>query len=319
MSSLPLKTAQNNQNSADLSRADRLSFVTEEPDPDRLDLGIVIVNWNVRALLEANLRSLERSVGKERVHVIVIDNASSDGSVDYLKPLFPWVTFIANTKNLGFAKACNQGLVITRARHLLLLNPDMLVEPETISSAIRYADAHPEIGVFSAKLLREDGSVIRSVRRFPTFFSQMCVVLKMEKLFPQINRWYHADDVDLTLEQDVDSLRGAFFFIHEKALRVLGGLDERYFIWFEDVDYCRRAIAQGFRVRHVPSIQLHDAIGRSFAQRKLFWKQKQMTTSMITYFSVWQPFWQSLILRIVRLPVLAAAWAHDQFLQKDKI
>lgn len=316
MSSLPPKTGQNNQNSAELSRVDRFRFIQEESDQNHPDVGIVIVNWNVRELLEANLRSLEASIGPGTGRVIVVDNASMDGSVDYLTPLFPWVTFVANKENLGFAKACNQGMVLTRARHILLLNPDMRVEPETISSALAYAEAHPEVGIFSARLLHEDGTEIRSVRRFPTFLSQLLIVLKLEKLFPKLNHWYHGDDLDLSKEQDVDSLRGAFFFIQEKALRVLGGLDERYFIWFEDVDYCRRAHKYGFIVRHVPSIRLHDAIGRSFAQRKLFWKQNQMTTSMIQYFTYWHPVWQSLILRVVRLPILGAAWMYDHFSQK---
>lgn len=304
-----------------MSRGEGLYWLAHDPeDGVRPDLGIVIVSWDVCELVQKNLASLEKSTGNFSARTILIDNASTDGTVEMVRSQFPWVTVIANTKNRGFAAACNQGIGATRARHILLLNPDMRVESDTITKAISYADAHPEGGVFGGQLLQEDGTILPSVRRFPDLFSQIMVLLKVVKWFPSVVECYLAKDLNLSHEQEVDSLRGSFFLIHERVLRFLGGLDERYFIWFEEVDYCRRARLHGFSVRFVPSLRAHDAFGRSFAQRRLFWKQKQFTRSLITYFETWRPWWESVCLRVVSVPVLVIVWMYDQiFLKKGPV
>ena len=307
MSSLTPQTMQNNRFSPDLSSG------------VRPDLAIVMVHWNVREYLLRNLRALEHSVGDFTAQVMVVDNASTDGSVQEIRAEFPWVTVIENKENLGFARACNQGMALSKARHLLLLNPDTCVEPDTLSKSIEYADADPRVGVFSVRLVREDGSEVRSVRRFPDLWSQVLTMLKLAKFFPRLVGRYLAEDLDLSREQEVDSVRGAYFFIHERVLQALGGLDERYFIWFEEVDYCRRAHERGFSVRHVPSIRITDAVGKSFSQRRLFWKQRQLSRSMILYFSIWEPWWQTWVLRLMWVPVLAIAWVMDPILSRRKV
>ncbi len=312
MSSLAPENALNNQNTGVLSRGEP-RWVILAPVGMRVDLLIVIVSWNVADLLRENLRSLKASVGEFSAKVIVVDNASHDGTVSMLREEFPWVEVIANTENLGFAHANNQAIARISAKHVLLLNPDMRVEPETLVRAIAYADAHPEAGVVSGLLLTENGTPLRSVRRFPTVLSQLAVLLKCTRFVPRVMARYLANDLDLTKEQAVDSVRGSFFLLPERARRVLGGLDERYFIWFEEVDYCRRAHLAGFSVLHAPSIIAHDAVGKSFAKQKLFWKQNHFSRSMVTYFTTWEPWWQSLLLRMVRIPVLGVMWCIDRF------
>lgn len=276
------------------------------------DLAIIIVNWNVCDLLRENLRSLAESQGRFTAEVIVIDNASSDGSCAMVSDEAPWVTLLRNDENLGFSKACNQGIAASRARHVLLFNPDMRVRPDTLAQTVAYADEHPTRGLFTALLLQEDGVPIRSVHRFPTFWSQVLILSKLGRLFPRALAEYEAADLDLLQEQDVDSVRGAFLCIPERVLRVLGGLDERYFIWYEDVDYCRAAIQARYTVRHVPSIVAYDRVGRSFAQRTLAWKQRRIADSMIRYFETWHPWWQAALLRGLASAVVLLAHLYER-------
>lgn len=307
MSSLAPENVPNNEIPGTLSRGGSPQWIPPT-DPATTDILLVTVGWNVVDLLVQNLQTLQNSVGSYSARMVVVDNASSDATVARVRAEFPWVTVIANQENRGFGAACNQGMLAGRSRHVLLLNPDMRVEPDAIARLIDYADAHPDVGVVSGKLTHEDGSIIQSVRRFPDFWSQFVILSQLEKVFPSLTKRYHARDLDLNQEQEVDSVRGSLFLITERANRVLGGIDERYFIWFEEVDYCRRAQLHGLKIMHVPSVRAYDAIGRSFAQRDVFWKQQQFTRSMVTYFSLWEPWWQSLILRTFRLLNLTAAW-----------
>lgn len=307
MTSLASENVANNEFTGTLSRGGFPTWVLPH-DPSPTDVIVVTVGWNVADLLVENLQALGKSVGAYSVRMVVVDNFSADQMVERVRAEFPWVTVIANTENRGFGAACNQGMLAGRSRHVLLLNPDMRVEPDTIARLIDYADMHPEVGVISGKLTHEDGSIIQSVRRFPDFVSQFVIMSQLEKVFPSLTKRYHARDLDLNQEQEVDSVRGSLFLITERANRVLGGIDERYFIWFEEVDYCRRAKLHGLKVMHVPSVRAFDAIGRSFAQRDVFWKQQQFTRSMVTYFTLWAPWWQSNVLRAFRLINLAAAW-----------
>ncbi len=268
------------------------------------DLAVVIVSWNVKDALLANLESVFGSTVVS-FDVIVVDNASSDGTVDAVRASFPEVTVIANTENVGFAKGCNQGIQrVTRnaelgapnsdvpgsglrAPHVLLLNPDMRVEPDALAKTVAYLDAHPDVAVVGARLIGQDGKVMRHLRRFPSYVSQVVIALKLQRVFKGVIANYMGEDLDLEKEQDVDSVRGSYFAINRTALEKIGMLDERYFIWMEEVDYCRQAKQKGMRVRYVPSIVAHDLVGRSFAQRNTWWKRKQFATSMATYFWKW--------------------------------
>ncbi len=276
------------------------------------DLAIIIVSWNVKALVLKNLEALRQAVVGLSVQVVVVDNASADGTVEAVRASFPEVTVIANTENVGFAKACNQGIGASPSRHALLLNPDMQVEADAVRMTIAYLDTHPEVGVMGAKLIGADGKTIPHVRRFPTFWDQLATLLKLPHFFPQLLDRYLGKDLDLDKEQFVDSVRGSYFAINRTALERLGGLDERYFIWYEEVDYCKQVHAAGLEVAYVPSIVAHDLIGRSFAQRDLYWKQKNLTRSMVTYFRKWHPWWQGMVLSLLRLPILCAAWVLDR-------
>lgn len=251
------------------------------------DLAVIIVSWNVKGAVLENLRSVFASDPMPALDVILVDNASEDGTVEAVREAFPGVRVIANKMNRGFAAACNQGLAASAARHALLLNPDMRVEPGALAKTVDYLDAYPNVAVLGAKLVGEDGKPMYHLRRFPTWKDQLVILLKLARWFPKTIDRYMGRDLDLDLEQDVDSIRGSYFAINRSALDAIGMLDERYFIWFEEVDYCRRVKEKGMSVRYVPSVVAHDSVGKSFAQRGRWWKRKQFFASLLKYFLKW--------------------------------
>lgn len=284
-------------------------------ESDQADLGIVIVSWNVKDLLIKNLEAIWQSIGERSLRVIVVDNASKDGTIEALNTWKEKVIVIANQENLGFAKAVNQGIRAANARHILLLNPDMKVMNDALEKTVSYLETHPEVGVMGGHLLNEDGSTMPSVRRFPTIGSQLAVLLKIAKLFPGLLNHHYAKDFDYEKEQNAEQVRGSYFAISNRALNQLPGLDERYFIWFEEVDYCKQITELGMKVRYVPNIQAQDFVGRSFAQRKRFWKEKQFSKSMMQYFQKWHS-WQGMIIKLIRPLPIAAAWMMDKLDKK---
>ncbi len=280
---------------------------------EKADLAILIVGWNVKDLLVQNLEALQKSVGSIKIEVILIDNASQDGTTEEVRLRFPDVKIIANASNAGFALANVQGMIAMHARHCLLLNPDMRAEPDALQKTVEYLDSHPEVAVASGKLFTSEGKTFPSIRRFPDVCSQLAILLKLAKLFPSLTEHYLYKGFDYETEQPVDSVRGAYFAMNGKALERLGGLDTRYFIWFEEVDYCKNAASKGWKVMHVPSIRATDFFGKSFAQRKRYWKQQQFSRSMVQYFEKWHPWWQATLIGVARPFALLAAFVADVF------
>lgn len=277
----------------------------------KADVAVLIVSWNVKELVLKNIHALLESEGTMSAEVIIIDNASKDGTVDAIHAQFPQVRVIINTYNAGFSLANTQGMIAMHARHCLLLNPDMRVEADSLQKTVEYLNTHPDVGVMGARLQSDAGTIVEHVRRFPSLASQLAILLKLPHIFPNSVDQYLAKDFDYAREQAVDSIRGSYFAIHETALERCAGLDTRYFIWFEEVDYCKKVMEQGLRIMYVPDVRATDFVGRSFAQRESFWKQKNFSRSMVQYFEKWHPWWEALVLKAVRLIVLAAVWIVD--------
>ncbi|MBP9762215.1 glycosyltransferase family 2 protein [Patescibacteria group bacterium] len=280
--------------------------------PNEADLAVILVGYNVRDLTLRNLESLFASENSLKIQLILVDNDSKDGTAEAVQTQFPDVYVIRNTSNTGFSHAVNQGIAVARARHVLLLNPDMRVSSDALAKFVDYADGHEEVGVIGGKLLTEDGRLVTTVRRFPDVWSQLALILKLPHLFPKVLARYLQQDLDPEREQAVDSLRGSFFLITAEALKCCPGLDPRYFIFFEEVDFCRQMKVQGLSVRYVPSITAVDYVGRSFKQQAGYWNQKQFTKSMVQYFQKWEPAWQSWLLRLARPFGLCSLWSMDR-------
>ena len=258
-----------------------------------MEISIIIVTYNSEQYIERCIASFAKSPTKIKYEIIVVDNNSKDLTVSNLKINFPEVVIIENYENVGFAKANNQAWENAQGRHLLLLNPDTTVETDALEKVVKILDGDHTIGVLGGMLVMRNGQPVPQLRRFPTLLSQLCVLLKIAAIFPFTISRYMGKDLDLAKTQDCDSIRGAFFAISETAKKTLGMLDERYFLWFEEVDYCRSAKEHGLRVVYDPSIKAYDFLtSPSFAQRDSLWKNKVFSASMIAYFDKWHPAWQ---------------------------
>ena len=230
---------------------------------DKPYLSTVIVNWNTCAELEACLRS----IGEEdsiRLETIVIDNASPDDSVEMVKREFPGVLLIENKANLGFAKAANQGIQSSRGRYVLLLNPDSEVRPGALSAIVRFGDANPKVGIFGPKILNPDGSLQYSCRGFPTVAAGLFRNTILTKYFPRNSYiydylmlgWDHSEP------RDVDWVSGAALVARRELLDDIGLLDERFYMYCEDVDLAYRAHQKNWRVTYCPLAVVVHACGR---------------------------------------------------------
>ncbi len=267
-----------------------------------MDISIIIVSWKVKEKLRTNLQSLLPSLVDLNAEVYVVDNASDDGTVEMLQSEFPQVKLIANADNRGFAKANNQAIKEASGNFILLLNPDMLVFPETIKQMLVWAKSEARATVSSCRLVTESGQNIPHVRSFPGFFDQAAVILKLPHLFPRILEDYLQAKFDYAQPARVDSVRGALFLINRSSWEKLTGqvkpfLDEQYFIWFEEVDFCRQVYKNGGEVWYSPVASCIDYVGQSFGQVKISTKQKYFQESMLKYFYKWQPRWQFYLLK----------------------
>jgi GT2 family glycosyltransferase len=249
------------------------------------DLTIVIVNYKVRDLVRRLLFSIETYVHGISYEVFLVDNASNDGIIEMATQEFPEVQVIANTENLGFAKANNQAIKRSKGRHILLLNPDTELIENTPESLVRFADEHPNAGVVGCKILNPDRTVQKSVLQFPTPLSQALIMLKLHHVLPKVGaiQRYFYDAFDGTKTQVVAQVMGSAFLMTRKALDRFPGLDERYFIWFEEVDYCKTVDDAGMEVWYVAETALVHHGGQSFAQVLAPKKQRFFNTSLAQY------------------------------------
>ncbi len=249
-----------------------LVVVAREPTENSVltDLSILIVSWNVRPLLERCLFSLGECHGRDRLscEVIVVDNASTDGSPQAVRERFPGVKLIASDSNLGFTRANNVGAAHSSGRYMLLLNPDTEVLGDALSTMVAYMDGHPDVGALGPQLLFPDLRVQSSRRRFPTLATAVLESTVLQQWFPRnrvLERYYVWDRRE-NEEQDVDWVVGACLLIRRQAWEQVGPLDERFFMYSEELDWCRRLKTAGWRVVYLPSAAVVHSEGQSSMQ-----------------------------------------------------
>jgi N-acetylglucosaminyl-diphospho-decaprenol L-rhamnosyltransferase len=232
------------------------------------DLGIVIVNWNTHDLLKHCLETVMASEGDFSFTVVMVDNASSDGSPDMVRQLFPTVQVITSATNRGFSAGNNLGLRALgyygarnvnpdAPRYVLLLNPDTEVPPDALYNMVQYMDLHPEIGVAGPKLVLENGSLDLACRRsFPTPLVSFYRFSGLSKLFPRhpVFGQYNMTFADPDQEIEVDSVVGAYMQVRREAILVAGLLDEAFFMYGEDLDWAFRIKKAGWRVYYHPQV-----------------------------------------------------------------
>ena len=230
------------------------------------DLSIIIVNWNVRDLLRDCLRSIDVGRGALSVEVIVVDSASADDSVAMMRDQFSWVRLIPCDENVGFPRGNNIGLAEASGMHLLLLNPDTVILEDALPKMVAYLQAHSDVGALGPQLLNPDGSIQSSRRRFPTAATGFLESTWLEGLAPGVLRRYYALDLPDDAMADVDWLMGACIMVPRAIYEEIGGLDEGYYMYSEELDWCRRIKATGRRVVYFPAAQVTHHVGKSSEQ-----------------------------------------------------
>lgn len=232
-----------------------------------MDLSVIIVSWNTAEELKSCILSA-RSAGGSNVEIIVVDNASRDGSPEMVSEEFPDVKLIVNKANLGFAKASNQGIRASRGRYILLLNPDSIVHPGAFDALVRFGDGNPDIGIFGLKVLNPDGSIQYSCRQFPTLAAGVFRNTILRHFFPRnpYVRDYLLVEWDHSRERDVDWVSGAALVARRPLLDDIGLLDEQFFMYCEDVDLGYRAKEHGWRVSYFPGAEVVHARSKSSDQ-----------------------------------------------------
>ena len=235
---------------------------------NRPDLSVVVVSWNVRELLCGCLRSLRETAGVLDVEVVVVDNASSDGSAEQVRTAFPQVQLIALDENTGYAGGNNRGLAASHGRHVLSLNPDTVVRPGALEAIVRTLDSDPHIGAVAPRNLREDGRVRPSARRFPSRAAMLYRYLFFRGIQPLRGayRAYRMRDVAWDREMSVDQPAGAALAVRRTVLEEVGGWDDGFFMYFEEVDLCRRIRDRGYEIRFTPAAEVVHLGGRSTRQ-----------------------------------------------------
>ena len=230
------------------------------------DIAVIIVNWNAREDLRRCMESLYAEPKPQVAYdVWVVDNASDDGSAAMVASEFPQVKLIVNTENTGFSKANNQAIAQTDSRYVFLLNSDAFIHPGALEHLVAYADAHPQAGIIGPKVLNVGGSLQFSCRRFPSLGAGFFRNTYLGRLFPH-NKFasdYLMNNFDHAHDRAVDWVSGCAMLLRRELIQQIGTLDERFYMYCEDVDICQRAWEGGWEVVYAPEAVVTHAIGRS--------------------------------------------------------
>lgn len=229
-----------------------MSGIQNSPAPV---VSVIVVNWNTLRMTLDCLRSIEADCAGLEHEIIVVDNASSDGSPQAIADEMPRVRLIRNEKNLGFARANNQGIAAARGKYLALINSDAVVLPGCVGEMLRHLDAHDDIGLISPRILDRNGALQPNCLRFPGYWNRLCETTGLAKAFGKID-WLadtHVAERHHDRTRDVDILVGCFWVARAAAVGQIGALDENFFMYGEDMDWCRRFRRGGWRVVYHPA------------------------------------------------------------------
>jgi GT2 family glycosyltransferase len=240
-----------------------------------VDISILIVNWNTRELLANGLQSLAETVRGLSLEVIVVDNASTDGSAAMVRERFPQVRVIENRENRGFGAANNQAMRVMAGRYALLLNSDAVLTEGAVEKLFSFLETHPDAAMACGQLLNADGSKQNSIAAFPTLLTLMTNTSLLEILFPRrypSKRYPHPEPIE------VESGIGACLMVRKEAIDAVGMFDERYFFFFEETDWALQMRQAGWKSYHVPAARIYHlqgrSIGRNVASRTAFYRSR---------------------------------------------
>ena len=248
-----------------------------------MKLSVIIVNYNVKHFLEQCLYSVRRAAEKvQSAEVIVVDNASSDGSVGYIRNRFPDIRLIASNENLGFARANNLAMRESKGEYVLLLNPDTIVAENTFLHFVDFMDKHPDAGACGAYMLHTDGTfALESRRGLPTPFVAFCKMSGLTSLFPKSKIFgrYYMRYLNETKVNPIEIVSGAFMFMRREALDKVGLLDEDFFMYGEDIDLSYAITRAGYKNYYFPCTMVHykgESTSYDAAYRRNFYGAMQL-------------------------------------------
>jgi GT2 family glycosyltransferase len=243
---------------------------------------VIIVSYNSREDVLACLASLRESMNASSIEVIVVDNGSTDDSPAQIASHFPSVKLMAQRENLGFARACNLGILHSSGRHIMLLNPDTEVRGNAIETLGNLLDAHPSWGIVGTQMVDQHDQFYSAARRLPTVWRLLCETLGLNRLFPRsslFNSYLYGDRDREGLEQ-VEQIEGSALMISERARAAVGNLDERFFIFFEEVDWCKRVADAGFEIRVAREARVMHRRSTTMSKFFIFSRQARAQSAM---------------------------------------
>jgi len=250
---------------------------------ERVDVSVIIVNWNTCDLLRECLRSVYDSMGELVFEVLVVDNASTDGSVEMVRSSFPQVRLLANAKNVGFARGNNQALALSRGHYALLLNSDALLLDGATQALVDLADAKPQAGIVGAQLLNVDGSFQASYTPFPNLWREFLILSGVGRMVYG-RRYPSRGPEEEKGPQMVDYVEGACMLVRRAAVEKVGGLDEGYFMYAEDVDWCYAMQKRGWQVWYQPAAKVIH-VGGGSSQNRRPQREADLYSSRVRFFS----------------------------------
>lgn len=241
-----------------------------------MDVSVIIITRNTCDLTRAAIQSVLASQNVPAMEIIVVDNGSSDATASTLSHEFPQIQFFRSEINLGFARACNRAAQSASGEFLLLLNSDASPQPDALTRALAWMRAQPDCAVTGAQLLNPDGSRQNSIANFPTLATELLNKSLLRRLFP---KRYPGKEQCYETPVEVETVIGAFMLIRRKIWDELSGLDERFFFFFEETDFCLRVRRSGRRVMHLPDVRVRHAQGKTAKQvtaaaRVEYWRSR---------------------------------------------
>jgi len=289
-----------------------------------IDLSIIIVNYNTKELLKDCLESIQTSQELTSDEIFVVDNASSDKSVEMVKKDFPNVLLLSNRQNLGFAKANNQAIKKASGRYILLLNPDTKVEKNTLWEMIRFMENNPKVGVATCRVELPNCELDRDCRRsFPTPWVSFSKFSGLAKIFPKTKLFgsYQLTYLDEKKLSEVDACVGAFMMVRREAIDKIGLLDERFFFYGEDLDWCFRFKEKGWQIVYNPSVKITHYKGASSGMKHSSQhvttattkaKRKALIASTEAMKIFYQKHYQGRYPKVVTLLVFGGIWLLEK-------
>lgn len=297
-------------------------MVTVNRDTHPVDVSIIVVAWNVKKLLQDCLESVVAQTKDVEYEIIYVDNSSKDGSVEMVRQRFPDVRIIENSQNNGFIKANNQGIEIARGRYVLLLNSDTLVLNNAIAKTVTFADAHPDAAVVGCRVLNPDRTLQRTCFMYPSLLNMFLGATYLYKLFPgsrffgrERMTWWAFDDV-----REVETVCGCYSLVRREAIDQVGLMDETYFVYGDDPDWCYRFRKAGWRVLFTPNAQIIHYGGQNTRQmaRTFRW---QLEGSTLIFMKLHRQRWMFPIARLITASfflVRVPYWSAVGAMRKDQ-